>query len=219
MRWLRRHWKPGQHISIIAPTGRGKTYLICRGLLPMLERDRRVMLFDVKGDDSELRMYERCSAFPSRFRRMIALSQQEHYRLVVTGDRSGARNQVDQAMASAYKEGDWVLIFDETRAITDPKSPNLNLGPAVEQLWLRGRSRRVTIVAATQAPRWVPASFYEQARYIYIGRILDRRAAMRLSEIGGHTERIQQAIAQLRLYEFAFVDVVGEGISIVKAGR
>ena len=50
--YLSEVWEPGQHVSIIDPTGGGKTYLATRGLLPLwADYHKGVILLDTKGDD------------------------------------------------------------------------------------------------------------------------------------------------------------------------
>src|SRR5438874_12202219 len=51
---LGEEWAPGEHASVIAPTGRGgKTYMITRGLLPLWS-DYRVLFLDIKDRDLTL---------------------------------------------------------------------------------------------------------------------------------------------------------------------
>jgi hypothetical protein len=103
----------------------------------------------------------------------------------VSDKRQEAQQQVYEALKRVYDEGNWVVFLDEIRDITDPKPPNLGLVSWVDQIYRKGRVKRVSIVAATQAPRWVPASFYDQASFAWIGRLADEQKQKRLLEIGG----------------------------------
>src|SRR6266852_3751486 len=59
---------PGEHTSVIDPTGNGKTYLATRGLLPALWRDYPVILIYTKGDDETLgRVGHKVGGFPMWF--------------------------------------------------------------------------------------------------------------------------------------------------------
>jgi hypothetical protein len=64
------------------------------------------------------------------------------------------------------------------------------------------------MVSMTQAPRWVPSSFYDQPSFVWIGRINDERAHQRLREIGGLKRPHLGIIQKLQRKEFL---VVGEG--------
>lgn len=193
------------HVSIIGVTGGGKSYLWRNGLLPLL-REERVLIIDVKHDDASLAdipNVSRIHKIPHALRRKIR-DDAEIYQLLAVN-----RDQVREALTTAYREGNWTIILDETRAITD-KSPGFSLAGETDAIWLRGRSRGVSLVAATQAPRFVPASFYEQASHIYIGPILDKRARRRLQEIGGDSDAIDKYLGLLRRYEYLYVGPLNE---------
>jgi hypothetical protein len=207
-------WLPGQapHHSIIAQTRGGKSYLIGEGILPLIE-DEHVLIIDVKGDDPTFKEIGKpVNRIPRRGSRTFNdwLSEgkpREHwYRLIVSEDWTDARNQVGKALLDCYKEHNWTVVLDETRALTDPRIPSLNLGPIVEQMWLRGGSKGICVVAATQGPRWVPKSFYEQAQFHWIGRVEDEDSQNRLREIGGMERYHLPQIKTLPKHHFVYTD-------------
>lgn len=203
-------WKPDNapHHSIVCLTGGGKSYLYTRGLLPM-RGWRRCLIIDCKGDDPTLDgVGHRIRQIPKSdgFRKKEADSL--WYRLIVHDDINKARQQVRDALAHVYKQGDWTVFTDETRDLTDPRLPALNLRAYMEQIWRKGRSRRVEIVGATQAPRWMPSSFYDQPSFVWIGRINDERAHQRLREIGGLRRGHLGTIQKLQKRDFL---VIGDG--------
>jgi len=122
-------WIPGDapHHAIVSQTRGGKSYLIGNGILKHKERER-VLIIDVKGDDPTYAEIGRpIDKIPSRFNRSFNdwLSEEkprEHwYRLVVREDWADARKQVGKALADCYREHDWTVVLDETRALTDPR--------------------------------------------------------------------------------------------------
>lgn len=211
---INRLWIPNKapHHSIIAQTGGGKSFLARHGIMQTIPHEQ-VLIIDVKGDDDTLEgMGEPCSRLPSRFFRQMNIwlsgeKNEEHwYRLVVKEDWKAARDQVQKALKRAKSEGNWTIYIDETRALTDPAEPSLRLRPQIEDLWLRGRSRRNCVVAATQGPRWVPRSFYDQAQFHWIGRIEDSDSQMRLREIGGLERWHLQQIKELKTHHWVYTD-------------
>lgn len=213
-------WKPkdSPHHSIISLSGGGKSYLATRGLLPM-RGWRRNLIIDVKGDDETLnevgrkvRQLPKSDPYFRRRRQPDSL----WYRLVVYDDWGKAREQVKDALAHVYRQGNWTIFVDETRNLTDPRVPSLNLRNYVEQIWLRGRSRGVELVSMTQAPRWVPSSFYDQPSFVWIGRINDERAHQRLREIGGLRRSHLPVIQRLQKREFLVVGDGGDYTAITK---
>lgn len=237
MAWSQHHdylvdnWEPGQHISIVAPTGRGKTYLVTKGLMPVLGSDERILIVDLKGDDPRLKgLGYAVSKFPSRLLREYHATRygknyRPIYRLVVPVDLSATsvleqRRIVLRALASLFKEGEWTVIFDEIATLAE-NITNYGLGLAgpLNSLWRMGRSRKISIVGNTQAPRWVPRAMYDQATYLYIGRIGDKQAKIRLREIGGDADTLFQALGNLAKHEFAFTGWAGDVLQRVQVGR
>ncbi len=204
--------KKAPHHSIIAQTRGGKSYLIGNGILPHRTYNK-VLIIDVKGDDPT---YEQIGKPVSKIPKLMSRSfkewiteskPREHwYRLIVHEDWAAARAQVQQALATCYTEQDWTIVLDETRALTDTRPPSLNLGPMVEQMWLRGGSKGIEVVAATQGPRWVPKSFYEQAQFHWIGIVEDEESQKRLREIGGMERYHLPVIKNLEPHQFVYTD-------------
>jgi hypothetical protein len=205
-------WSPNNspHHSIISLTGGGKSYLATRGLLPM-RGWRRTLIIDNKGDDDTLRDVGRRVREVPRHDPWFRKRKEPDslwYRLMVHEDWTKGREQVKNALAQVYSQGNWTIFVDETRNLTDSRVPSLNLRNYVEQIWLRGRSRGVELVSMTQAPRWVPSSFYDQPSFVWIGRINDERAHQRLREIGGLKRQHLPIIQNLQRREFL---VIGDG--------
>lgn len=215
-----KRWNPtnAPHHSIISLTGGGKSYLATRGLLPM-RGWRRTLIIDNKGDDDTLRdVGRRVRDIPKRdpwFRKRKE-PDSRWYRLMVHEDWNRGREQVKNALAQVYSQGNWTVFVDETRNLTDPRVPSLNLRNYVEQIWLRGRSRGVELVSMTQAPRWVPSSFYDQPSFVWIGRINDERAHQRLREIGGLKRQHLGIIQNLQRREFLVIGDGGDYTAITK---
>lgn len=197
-------WDPenSPHHSIVGLTGAGKSYLAINGILrPMCPNDR-VLIIDTKHDDPLVSTTGRaCSEIPKDTWWQAGRREADRdkwFRLVVSDDRSKGRAQVYKALARVYSEGDWVVYFDELRDLTDPaRDSGLGLKATVDHIYRKGRSRRISIVASTQSPSWVPRSFYDQASFAWLGRIRDEQRQKRLLEIGGMTKDMLPNIAEL----------------------
>lgn len=204
-------WKPefAPHHSIIGQNGAGKSHLIVHGILPLCQHDN-VAIFDCKGDDPVLMGSgaKPVRRLPSRLRRTMDNNNPKDgwYRIVVSDNVGQAREQVGLALERIYSEGNWIVVLDETRAISDPRSPGLGLQPLLDRMWLRGRSRHICVVASTQAPRWVPTSFYDQCQFVWTSRIRDERAHQRIMEIGSMTRAHIPHIAAIRKRRWVYMD-------------
>lgn len=205
--YMAENWKAGEHVSIISQNGGGKSFLFMHGLAPLIE-DEQLIILDVKGDDPEINSSQarKITQLPNRLQKRVHGDKPEgHWYHFMAIRQSETRTLLD----AAYREGHMSLYFDEARALTD-KTPGLGLSAQIDALWLRGRSREITVIAGTQAPRFVPSSFYEQARHLYIGTLLDRRAQQRLEEIGGNSDAVKAVVAGLALYEFLYIGKLQE---------
>lgn len=164
-----------------------------RGLLP---RFTHVLTLDVKGHDPVISRYggTRVKGFPSKYDILKAdLSDGNRamrFRVHPGGMGAEAIRGFWHAMNGAWasgnspgrkSEGTWVVNFDEARVMADL----LKMKAHLIKLWVMGRSQGVTVVAGTQAPRFVPSEFYDQATWLAIGRFRDERIIKRLTEIAG----------------------------------
>lgn len=207
-----KYWQPqfAPHHSILGQNGSGKTHLVVHGLLPLCVDDK-VCLIDNKGDDPVLRGSgaKPVRALPRELRRVAmddGKPKSAWYRLVAYDEHAHAQEQIGAALDQIYKEGSWIVVLDETRAISDPRSPGLGLQPQLDRLWLRGRSRNISVIASTQAPRWVPSSFYDQCQFVWCSRIRDERAHQRVMEIGSMTRQHIPYISAIRKRRWLYLD-------------
>lgn len=217
-------WKPefAPHHSVLGQNGSGKTHLIVHGLLPLC-LDDKVCIIDNKGDDPVLRASGAKSVrvLPREFKRTMfddGKPKSAWYRLVVSDELNAAQDQVGRALQQIYREGNWIVVLDETRAISDPRSPGLGLQPELDRLWLRGRSRHISVIASTQAPRWVPSSFYDQCQFVWCSRIRDERAHQRIMEIGSMTRAHIPHIARIRKRRWLYMDDEEEDTWMAETG-
>lgn len=215
-------WKPldAPHHSILGMNGSGKTYFTRHAIMPLVAWDKLVVI-DVKGDDPTLRgcgkaVKELPSSWQVEWTRRSRNRKPGDlwFRLVVNPDWQRGREQVREVLERVWKEGRWFVVIDETRYLTDPRIPSLGLRPYVEQLWIRGRSRECCVVAMTQAPKWMASSFYDQASFVWIGRVNDEDAQKRLREIGGLSKAHLPVIQSLKKREWLLCADGGERLAI-----
>lgn len=227
-RQWRHRWRPGQHVTIIAPTRWGKTVL-ARRLLRVAERGA-LMIVDCKGDDAELQIGEVVDHYPSRAeaQRLEDDKRPQIWRLVVPeyhfGDLAGvakARLVVGDVMDRCYRDGTisvkvssgrpifgswrslpWTIVLDEATVVTDRQPPALNLSALYREIASRGGGRGVALMSLSQQPAFLPRAAYDQPSWMYLGRMQDVDRRKRLGEIGGDTRLISATVAELALHEF-----------------
>jgi len=195
-------WKQGEHITLLGPTGQGKTTLA----LELLPRRKYVVAFGTKAKDKTLDKLiredgyykteewpgppfaERVILWPNMRKASYKLEQQREFY---------------NALENIYSAGGWAVYLDELRYICD----TLKLGELVEVLWQQGRSLGVSVIGGNQRPRFVPLNAYDQATHLFIWNFNDSQNAKRLSEIVGVDEKEVAAIVRgLPKYDCLYIN-------------
>lgn len=204
-RQLAKDLKPGSrdsatHVAILAPTRQGKTTLATKGILPIYTRAGiPVLVIDSTGDP-------KLAGFGERIPKIGKLT--EIHSVHVNDLSLDSKLTIHKALSRAYKQGDVLIYCDEVRQLADKSF--FGLGAAMDNIWIFGGKRGVTLAGATQAPRYVPSNFYDQSAAHFLFKIRDLRARRRLAEIGGDTQLIMETVADLPKYHWAYVDPEGE---------
>lgn len=202
---LARMWtvRDAPHHSVIGQTRSGKTFLARHGILDTCLYDR-VLFIDAKGDDpTSDGLGHTVHRMPSKTKRMTTRMIKEDqrmfgprpadsrskarsnwFRLVTSDQWDRAIPQVRDALEQVYAEGNWIIVTDELRYLTDKRQPGLGLEAYWNQIIFRGGSRGIGMVSLTQEPRWVPGAFYTQSSFYWFSRIEDEAAQKRISEVG-----------------------------------
>jgi hypothetical protein len=207
---IRNSWRQGEHFTIIAPTYGGKSVLAVKGLLPLW---KYTLTLDAKGEDKTLRQSGRTIR---RHPTWLHRQRDDRFHLLLPHDMEQAASLALSSLRNVFTEKGWLVNIDELRLFTDrqylPKFQKA-LPSMVEKIWLYGRSRGITLLSGTQAPRFIPSAALEQARHFLIGRTTRKDALDRLGEISfGDIDLIRQIVPTLDDYEFLYLNSRGMGI-------
>lgn len=171
-------WRQGEHVSLVGPTGAGKTTLT----LEILERRANVVVFANKPRDSSM---DRLVRRPG-WTKMARFEPKPGQRRIVLWPKGKGLDDYLVVQRAAYKEaleriwadGHWCVAFDEVRYLCD----DLGLKQYAETYWQQARALRISVVAATQRPVSVPVVMWDQATHLFMWRDNDDR---NLKVIGG----------------------------------
>ena len=197
--------KSGEHVSIIGPTGQGKTTL-ARELLKAraLNREAYVVVIVTKKKDDNLKAWgwPIVKAWPPGYGQNQVLLWPPY------GDdpeKAPARQRrtIAPAMRQIFNDGARVVYLDEVWYL-DKK---MKLGEMVDQFLTQGRSMELTVVAGTQRPVNVPRTVFSEPSWLFFFKTRDVDELRRVGEIGGgsDTAQVRTEITKLKKYEFLCV--------------
>jgi len=179
----RMNWHPGEHVTLIGPTGRGKTEAL---IALMRERQWKVFLGTKRKDatqDALRREGYRAIRDPAELNADVANA----FLFKPPSPRRASAAQVQHAHAAAFRamlmrireQMGWTVGVDETHYLTD----FLKLDRELELLWRQGRSEGTTIIANTQRPRHIPLVAYSQATHLFFWSSPDLNDVRRIGEM------------------------------------
>lgn len=193
--FIQRVWqyKGGQHVSLIGPTGSGKTHLSLQLLaasasekLPayvtvMKARDKTLGEF-LKSHDRWKRVlnYPPPPVIPGQTK-PVGYLVWPHHTHDPEGDEARHEEIFHRMHRQLYVKGDNIIFDDEVVSLVR----EMNMKPDLTRIWTKGRSIGSGLWAATQRPAMVPLEMYDQAQHLFLGPIKDKRSQDRFGEISG----------------------------------
>lgn len=210
-------WKQGEHVSLIGPTGGGKTTLA----LELLPRRRFVTVLATKPADPTLTQlraagYKRIESWPPPGPPELTPRVLLWPRFRGRKDMPAQRAAIADALVEMFAGGGWCIFVDELAYLCQM----LKLDTDLRLLWQQGRALKLSLVGATQRPAWVPLEMYSQATHLFFWRTTDRADLGRIGGIGGLDPTfIRARVAKLRSHECLYVNTRTGELLVTKADR
>lgn len=199
-------WQQGEHVSIVGPTGSGKSTF----QLALLPRRTYSAVIATKPRDSTLDGLVRDHGY-RRMREWEPRPNERHVllwpRLSKVESWRDARPTYQRALERIYTAGNWSITLDEARVVCDERRPFLGLAPYMRLLWTQGRSLGVSIVAGTQRPAWVPPEMFDQATHLVFFRDGNANNLKTIGGLVGLDDRtIRDGVPALDAHELLYVN-------------
>jgi hypothetical protein len=201
--WFKDEWKPGDHVSLIGPTGEGKTTFAVQ----ILALRKWVLALDAKGGDDTLQAsgFQKIMTWPPPSKVRDEIAEGKPARLIVGGsvrtdrDKKQLVQVMHDAVAGIRAEGGWTCYADEFQLLADRRMYGLD--KPVEEMLVSARSRGTSVVTSFQAPAWVPKAATRQATFCVLWPTRDINMIKAVAESMGRTwQDLQAAVKELPSY-------------------
>jgi ABC-type transport system involved in cytochrome c biogenesis ATPase subunit len=170
-------WQQGDHVTLLGHTGSGKTTLARH----LIQKRQHKLVFATKPRDPNIELFKKDGFYLTRSWPVDSRIKQNVLfwpKIEKPDDVALQAQAIARCLHSVYRTGGWCLYFDEVRYVTD----TLGLQKALALIWLQGRSLKLSVLAGTQRPAWIPREAYSEATHLFLWRSPNRYDLKRLED-------------------------------------
>lgn len=204
----RMNWRQGEHVTLIGPTGRGKT----EATIKLLDQRSYVVFFGTKRkDDTQDRLRRR------GYRVIESADELNHevsHRFILRPPfpKAGA-SELRATHTAAFRDGimrafrqtGWTVAMDEARYVCH----FLGLSEDAQLLWLQGRSQGNSVICNTQRSRFIPLEAYDQATHLLLWTDPDLSNIARNAELAGfNRDSALDAMRTMTKHDILYINTV-----------
>lgn len=212
-------WEQGEHVTLIGPTGMGKTTLA----LAIVEARAYVLALATKPKDATMdklvrrrtwRLVKRWDRMPRVLRGPTRIVFWPVYR--TPDDEPAQAVQIAQAMRGTFTQGGWCVMVDELWYL----EKKLGLSRLVETFYTQGRSIGLSVLAGTQRPAHVTLLAYDQATHLFLWGDSDERNLKRIGGLNGlKSQTVRDIVASLPPHDVLYCNLRTRDMVITRAPK
>lgn len=205
-------FRSGEHVTGIARTGRGKTTLFSRGLLPQYPY---VVYLGTKEDDES--SYPWLLRHGFKFTKDAKLDYRKAPRVIYRpgpfgiskADKEAQADRFDAVLSVAYAQRRWAIYADEVAYLDE-----IGLADPLEAIWRTGRGREITLLASSQNPVAIPRVAFDQVSHLFFWRQTEVDRVRRMAEMAGDAAPlVRAAVPKLPEYEALYVNTTTDEVA------
>lgn len=216
-------YETGEHVTVVGPTGCGKSHLVFE-LLEQVATPARPVVYLVKkprdrliksaGKRMKLRNVKTWPPSPSIFapRKPRGWLLWPRTRFDQAIDRPHKATVFRKALLASYKNGNRTVVADDAYGI----AKLLQLESDLIEFWTEARSMDAGLWSMFQKPTHVPLWAYSQAEHLFLFNDPDERARDRFAEIGGvDPDLVRDTVMALKKHQCLYIRRGGPRMCIV----
>lgn len=217
-------YNPGDHVTIIGPTGSGKTYLGYQLLDASVSPELPGIVFVMKPRDSTVTSWSKKVGFlrvrnwpppysPWKPKKPCGYVLWPRFSFDPDRDNDTMFTVFRRAILDSYRKGNRILFGDEVYSL----AVELNLTKELVTIWSKGRSMGCGLWCATQKPTHIPLWAYSQAEHLFLHYDPDQKARDRFKEIGGVDPKlVERTVMSMARHEWLYIRRADGAMCIVE---
>jgi hypothetical protein len=200
--------KQGEHVSIVGPTGSGKTVVgleVCKMVGSRTATNKRpspVTVLCYKPRDDTMREILSEKEWPE-IRKWPPSYGQEH--CIVWVRKGGVPRQravFIPLLDMIYQEGGQSVYIPEAAHFERKPPDGLGMGGKMTEFWSAARSNKLTVISDTQRPRYVTRSMWTEPAWIVIFPPDDEDDLKSVAALSGRKMDVYRIVGNLGEHEF-----------------
>lgn len=189
-------WRQGEHVTIIGPTGQGKTTLA----LDLMEQRDYPLIVATKPRDSTMERMKKEKGYsvvrewpPNRAKTIL------WPRMRKPSDKANQARVINEALENVFVSGGYAVLLDELAYCLD----ELKAKDTIKTLWQQGRALGISLVTCVLRPSHIPLLAYDQATHLILFRDSDEVNLRRMGGLGHWSRKeVIDEVTHLNRHEF-----------------